>query len=109
MEKAKISKSMVAIRPTAKPEVAFVYRSEADIKNLILFVGSNPVLTPDLTLKFKKIDVPTGSVVFRNSYGEVTRIMKIEEVEAQYEIVAEADFQPKDANKVVDKPAKVKK
>ena len=93
---------VVALRPKAKIEAAFVYRNPDDLKSLIPFVGIPATLTANMEVQFKRTVVKPGSVVFRDEYGN-TRTMTIEEASARFDLVADKEFTPSDANKVISK------
>ena len=105
--------NVVALSPKVSTEKAFVYRSQSDLKNLIAFVGKKPTIdvtdNGDIIPKFKKQEIKPGMVVFRNSFGEVTRTMKIDEASKNYEIKGSRTFAQEDINKVVEKERKERK
>lgn len=100
------AKNCVAIKPKSVAVSAFVYKSLADLKNLILFVGNRPLINPDTSLQFKKMTVKENSVILRNAYGEVTTVMSFEDAANRFDIAAQHDFSQADANKVEEKPVK---
>lgn len=104
------AKQMVILRPKSTPVEAIIYKGFDDLESLIGFVGSRPALNPDLTLQFKKQVVKPGSVVTRNSFGEVVAVMTLEQASERFDIAASAPYDPaRDANKVQAKPVKERK
>jgi hypothetical protein len=108
------AKQSLVIQPKTQKEQAFVYRTIADLENLIGFVGTTPKVDIDkgkMVLTFKKHIIGDGSVVLRNSYGEVTRVMTFEEANKIYDVAAQSEFLQEHKNKVVAKikPEKVAK
>jgi hypothetical protein len=100
------SKNAVILKTKVVPEMAYIYRGFNDLKNLILFVGSKPMINGDMSLQFRKVVVPENSVVMRNKYGEIVRVLTFEQAALLYDIAAQSDFRPEDENKVVAKEVK---
>jgi|WetSurMetagenome_2_1015567.scaffolds.fasta_scaffold1216976_1 hypothetical protein len=106
------SKQSLVIAPKTTKQQAFIYRSMADLENLILFVGNTPKIAIDKgkpILNYGKHTIKDDSVILRNSFGEVTTVLSMEEANAQYDIVAQSEFLPEHKNKVITKPKKEKK
>lgn len=104
------AKTMVILRPKSTPVEAIIYKGFDDLESLIGFVGARPALNPDLTMQFKKQVVKPGSVVTRNSFGEVVAVMTLEQASERFDIAASAPYDPaRDANKVQAKPVKERK
>lgn len=102
--------SMVILRPKTTPVVALIYKGFEDLEKLIGFVGSKPVLNTDMSIQFKKTLVKPNSVIMRNSFGEVVKVMTLAEASEQYDIAASAVYNaPEHANKVQAKPIKERK
>jgi hypothetical protein len=102
------AKSAVVLKPKSTPELCFIYRGMADLKNLIQFVGSRPIINEDMSIQIKKTVIPENSVIWRNPYGEVTKCMTFEQAFNSFEIAASNDFDSKFANKVLEKPVKAR-
>lgn len=103
------AKQSVVIRPKSVNQQAFVYRGYNDLKNMILFVGSKPTIDENGDLWFKKTKVVANSVLLRDAYGRLTEQLTFDEASEKYEIVAQSDFKPEHANKIVAKVAGEKK
>ena len=59
------AKTSVVIKPKTKNELVMIYRGLQDLKSLILFVGSRPVLNADASIQYKKfIITPAKKPVF---------------------------------------------
>lgn len=102
--------TIAILKPKTKPFETFIYRGFDDLEKLIKYVGSRPALNPDLSLQFKKAVVKPNSVIIRNAFGEVVRVMTFKEAAEQYDIAASAAFDAdRDSNKVQAKPAKERK
>lgn len=101
------AKSALVVRPKSVNEMAFIYRNFSDLKNLVKFVGSKPSIDEEGNLYFRKQMIADNSVIFRNSYGQVTEVLPLEKAEEKYEIVADSEFKPEHANTVTEKPARV--
>lgn len=104
---------ILVLKPKAPEVQAFVYENETDLENLTRFVGKNPVidfLSGTKTVRFRKQEVKDGSIVFRNEFGDVVKVMTVEEAENIYDIEGEYDFTIKShANVVKVKELKSKK
>lgn len=102
--------TIAILKPKTKPFETFIYRGFDDLEKLIKYVGSRPALNPDLSLQFKKAVIKPNSVIIRNSFGEVVRVMTFEEAAEQYDIAASAAFDAdRDSNKVGVNPVKARK
>lgn len=102
--------TIAILKPKTKPFETFIYRGFDDLEKLIKYVGSRPALNPDLSLQFKKAIVKPNSVIIRNSFGEVVRVMTFEEAAENYDIAASSSFvADRDSNKVEAKPVKARK
>ena len=86
------AKTSVVIKPKTKNELVMIYRGLQDLKSLILFVGSRPVLNADASIQYKKFIIADNSVVFRNGNGQVSKVMTFEEAENLYDIAADSFF-----------------
>ena len=100
------AKQCVVIRPKATNVAAFIYHGFADLKNLLQFVGSKPSIDEDGKLWFKKMQIFDNSVILRDAYGRVVEVLKYEDAETKYEIVADSEFKPEHANKIAEAPNK---
>ena len=103
-----VAKQSVILKTKVIPTMAFIYRGFPDLENLIKFVGSRPMINGDMTLQFKKTIVPNNSVVLRNQYGEIVKVMTFADAADTYDIAAQSDFRPEDSNKVVAKEVKTR-
>jgi len=103
-----VAKQSVILKTKVIPTMAFIYRGFPDLENLIKFVGSRPMINGDMTLQFKKTIVPNNSVVLRNQYGEIVKVMTFADAADTYDIAAQSDFRPEDSNKVVIKEVKTR-
>ena len=102
--------TIAILKPKTKPFETFIYRGFDDLEKLIKYVGSRPALNPDLSLQFKKAVIKPNSVIIRNSFGEVVRVMTFEEAAEQYDIAASVTFDAdRDTAKVEAKPVKARK
>lgn len=101
------AKSALVVRPKSVNEMAFIYRNFSDLKNLVKFVGSKPSIDEEGNLYFRKQMIADNSVIFRNSYGQVTDVLPLEKAEEKYEIVADSEFKPEHANTIQEKPVRV--
>ena len=102
-------KNVVILKPKAPEVVAFYYATSEDLANLIAFVGKSPTVDIDNGVpvyKFRKHVVAPGSVVFRNEYGDITKVSTIKEVTEMYDTIQEHDFKAEHANKVQTKTKK---
>ena len=104
----KTAKSSVILKLKVIPVQALVYRGFEDLEKLIKFVGSRPVINADMTIQFKKTLVPANSVVFRNEFGEVTKVMSFDDAEKMYDIAAQRDFTDSDAITPIAKEKKTR-
>jgi hypothetical protein len=105
------AKTTLVIKPKTIAIEAFNYKGFDDLKNLIDFVGSTPKIEIQLgqvVLSFRKHVVKPESIILRNAYGEVSRVMDYKEANAIYDIAAQSDFKPELKNKVQAKPEKKK-
>lgn len=104
-------KNVVILKPKAPEVVAFAYAGTEDLANLIAFVGKNPTVSVqngNPVYTFRRHAVSVGDVVFRNEYGDVTKVMKGSDVSKVYDVLQEHDFDfKKHSNEV--KPKEVKK
>lgn len=98
----KTANAVIAMRPKAKIEAGFVYRSPEQLSDLIKFVGVPATLNVDGSISFKRTVVKPGVVVLRDEFGNA-RTMSFEEFETRFDIVADKPFEAKDANKVTVK------
>jgi len=103
------TRQSLALKPKVVVVQAFHYRGFKDLKNLIQFVGSRPIINEDASLQFKKVIIPDNSIVFRNEYGAVVRVMSYDEANKMYEIGAQSDWKPEHANKVKAREVRAKK
>lgn len=105
--------SKILVLKSKAPEVqAFVYENENDLAQLITFVGKKPVVDIEngkTIFMFKKQVIKNGSIVFRNEYGDVIKVLTIEEMENIYDVENTSDFTTKvHANVVKAKEVKTK-
>ena len=103
------SKQSLVLKLKVVATQAFHYRNFSDLKTLIQFVGSRPVINEDASLQFKKVVVPDNSIVLRDEYGAVVRVMSYEEADKGFEIAAQSEWKAEHANKVKAKEIKAKK
>lgn len=100
------------LRPKAPEVLTFVYENESDLGNLIAFVGKKPVVDIEAgkpVFMYRKHKIKNGSVVFRNEYGDVTKVMTLAEMEEIYEVENTFDYTGKaHANVVKAKEKKAK-
>ena len=91
--------SKILVLKPKSPEVqAFVYENEMDQANLIAFVGKRPVLDIEngkTVLLYRKNKIVPGSIVFRNEFGDVVKVLTIEEMENIYDVENTYDFTAK--------------
>lgn len=97
--------SKILVLKPKSPEVqAFVYENENDLAHLISFVGKKP--TVDIEngkpiFMFRKQVIKNGSIVFRNQFGDVVKVLTIEEMENIYDVENTYDFTAKAHGNVV--------
>lgn len=113
MEKKIIENGCVGVvAPKVSTEVCFKYSETNDLKNLISFVGVKPSIDinakGEIVPKFKKIEVPLNSYVFRNIFGEI-RIMNESDFNKNFVVDASHTFTASDKNEVKAKEVKEKK
>jgi hypothetical protein len=104
-----VSKQSLVIKPKTIAKQAFNYKGIADLENLIGFVGTAPKVNMEagkMVLSFGKQTIKDGSIVLRNSFGQVTDVLAYSQAAELYDIAAERDFKAEDKNKVTDKPVK---
>lgn len=105
-------KNLIVIKPKTQEYTCFVYGSSADLENLIKFVGKSPAIgfeNGKMTLSYKKQVIKEGTVIFRDSLGNVTNVIPVEKVNEYYEIIKESDFTPADGANIPAQAAKEKK
>ena len=103
------SQSLI-LKTKVTPEAAFNYKGIADLENLIGFIGTAPKVNVDkgkMVLSFGKYTINDNSVVLRNSYGEVTKVLSYEDANNIYDIAAQSEFKPEHKNKVIEKIKKI--
>jgi hypothetical protein len=86
--------SLVLSPKTTKVQ-AFIYRSVNDLENLVRFLGVAPKVIFDkgkMTYQFGKVLVPDNSVIMRDTYGTITRVMTYAEAAEKYDIAAQREF-----------------
>ena len=88
------AKQLVILRPNSTEVLAFIYHDFSDLKNLIKFVGSRPTIDEDGKLWFRKNQIPENSVVIRDSFGQVTHVMKYDDAATKYTIISDSEFLP---------------
>ena len=93
-------KKVIAIRPLAVTQLAFVYTDFSDLKNLIQFVGSKPTIDEAGNLFFKKMKISDNSVILRDSFGKVVDVIPADKLKDKFEISAESDFKAEHIAKV---------
>ena len=101
------AKQSLLLKPKTTATQAFIYHNISDIENLIGFVGTSPKVAMDkgvMILSFGKMTIKDQSVIMRNAYGEVTKVLTLDEANDQYDISASSDFLPEHKNKIIDKP-----
>ena len=97
------AKESIVITPKVTAEQVYHYKGFENLKNLIGFVGARPLINEDGSLQFRKVLIPENSIIFRNSLGQVTKVMNYESAGTMYDIVAQSDFLPEHKNVVVPK------
>jgi len=100
--------NIMIIAPVVSEKVVFHYRDMSDLKNLIAFVGRNPIILDNMNLKFKKVEVCEGDYLVVNKFGEVTEKLTEEQMQAGYELKHVLEYSEKFKNKVEEKTKKVK-
>ena len=104
------AKQALILKPKTVSITAFNYRNSSDLKNLIDFVGSKPKVDVNdsgaIVFSYKKHQIKDNSIILRDSFGNVTRVMGYAEAAEIYDVSAQSDFKPE--MKVVPAP-KVKK
>jgi len=101
--------NLVAIEPKVTGKVMFHYRGNHDLADLIQFVGKPAVIHSDLSIHFKKVEVKEGDYIEVNQYGEIISVLTPNVISKSFEIKGRKMFSKEDANKVIEKPARVKK
>ena len=96
-------KQSIVIRPKSNNLQGFIYHDFSDLKNLVRFVGTKPQIDEEGNLYFRKTMIPDNSVVLRDAYGRVEKVMSFEQADKDYEIVGQSDFKPEHANVVIAK------
>ncbi len=89
--------SVLVIRPKTLTMGAFIYRSIADLENLIKFVGSEPkakIIEGKLVLAYGKNNLQDNRVILSNVYGTVTDVLTFEQAVEKYDVVLEATELP---------------
>jgi hypothetical protein len=97
------AKQSIVIRPRANNIQAFIYHDFTDLKNLVRFVGTKPQIDEEGNLYFRNTLIPDNTVIMRDAYGRVIDVMTYDQANGRYEIVAESEFKPEHANKVIAK------
>jgi len=104
------AKQSLILKPKTVAIQALNFKGFEDLKTLIDFVGNTPKIDVDKNgqpvLLYKKQVIKDNSIILRNSFGEVTRVMTYAEAAEIYEISAQSEFKAEHKNKVVDKPVK---
>jgi hypothetical protein len=101
------AKQSLLLKPKTTTIQAFIYHGIEDLENLIGFVGVAPKVNIDkgqMVLSFGRTNIQNNSVIMRNAYGEVTKVLTLDEANAQYDIAASSEFLPEHKNKLVVKP-----
>jgi hypothetical protein len=108
-----IAKQSLVLAPKTVKEQAFIYRTVADLENLIRFLGTSPKVVFEkgkLSYQFGKQVISDNSVITRNVYGNVVNCMTFAQANEKYDIAAQRDFDnAKDSQTPQAKPVKVKK
>lgn len=102
---------VLVLKPKSTAIVGFVYENANDLANLIAFVGKKPVVDVEKgepVFMYRKHVIKNGSVVFRNEYGDVVKVLPIAEIENVYDVSATNDFKPADADPVKVREKKTK-
>jgi hypothetical protein len=105
------SKQSLVIKPKTVAIQAFNYHGIADLENLIGFVGTTPKVNVEkgtLVLSFGKKAIKDNSIILRNPFGEVDRVMTYAEANEMYEIAGQSDFKAEHKNKVQEKPKRTR-
>jgi hypothetical protein len=106
------AKQTLVVAPKTNKEQVFIYKSIADLENLIKFIGTAPKVNIEkgkMLLSFGKMQVPDVSVVFRSAYGEVLNVLTFEAANEKYDIMAQREFDStKDSQTPQEKIKKLK-
>lgn len=101
------SKKQIVVVKTKAPEmVAFHYTDQSDLENLINFVGKKPSIDfekGNLVINFRKHRIVNDSLVFRNTFGDVTNVVPYSKVKEVYDVISSVSYTPVHNNKVVPK------
>lgn len=95
---------ILVLKPKAPEVQVFVYENENDLAQLISFVGKKPTVDVENgkpIFMFRKQVIKNGSIVFRNEFGDVVRVLSIEEMESLYDVENTYDYTIKAHGNVV--------
>jgi hypothetical protein len=101
------AKQSLIINPKTVSKQAFHYQHLTDLENLIGFVGTEPkvkIVNGKMVIIFGKHEIKEGTIILRNSFGQVTDVLTYEQANDLYEIKAQSEFKAEHKNKVVQKP-----
>jgi hypothetical protein len=90
-----VAQQSLILSPKTTKVQAFIYRSVNDLENLVRFLGVAPKVIFEkgkMTYQFGKILVPDNSIIMRDSYGTITRVLTYAEANDKYDIAAQRDF-----------------
>lgn len=101
--------NIILVAPKVRTVLLFIYRTIADLPNLIKFVGRTPLINEDMSLNFRKVNVKPGDVIERNSFGDIVKVYDAKELEQNFELRGTYNFASEHHNKVVEKPKRERK
>jgi len=100
-------KSIIIVRPKTISLTGFLFTGMESLADLIKFVGKPPVIQMNVKnepeLSYKKTIIPAGSVVFVDTFGNVTNVLTPEQVAERFDVIEETDFSEKNVNKIIPK------
>ena len=102
------AKQIITVAPLSviADQAAFIYRGFFDLKNLLAFVGSKPMIDENSCLWFGKFQVAENSVILRTAQGHVSEVLTFDKATSKYAITSESNFLPEHANVVQPKVVK---
>lgn len=105
-QKENTIKNVLTVRYKSPEFLVFHYRDLQDLENLIKFVGKTPQINADMTLKYKKQIIKNDTYVFRNEYGDVTKIVTKDELKLGYDCSPLSEFTESHVNQIQDRVKK---
>lgn len=92
------SKQFLVLKPKTVAKAAFHYRNNADLENLIDFVGSKPKVDigdkGELILMYRKRIIKDNTIILSDAFGNVSDILDYKSASEIYEVVAQSDTKP---------------